>query len=86
MITQDTLLAYTKDKYPNEDALIARSMVNYYDLKLREDKTESDTMHQQMIYDGVMELFEILSNQLATELGAEADEIFDLLKCIHIKT
>lgn len=86
MINEQELLEYTKEYYPTEDALIARSMVNYYDLKLREEKSEGDALHQEKIFEGVLDLFEVLSNQLATELDADATDIFKMLKSIHIKT
>ena len=85
-LTEKSILEYTKDKYPNEHELIGRSMVNYYDLRLREDKSETDEFHQEKILSGVLDLFEVLSHQIAIELDEEPEVIFNLLRDIHIKT
>lgn len=82
----DKILKYTQDKYPNEHALIGRSLINYYTLKIKEDKSEFEAMHQEKIYDGVMELFEILSKKIADEIDEDSDVIYESLMSIHIKT
>jgi len=83
---EDKILEYTKENYPNESKTIERSMVNYYHSRLNENKTEQQIFHQQMIYSGVIDLFEIMSVALEAELGIPSDEVLQHLKNIHIKT
>ena len=86
MITEKEILEYTQENYPNECDLIARTLINYYTLKNKDDKTDKDELHQEKLYDGVLELFEVLSRTLAEEMDGDSDQIYESLKSIHIKT
>jgi len=86
MTNADKILAYTKKHYVNENKLIERSMVNYYHSRLKGDKTDLEFIHQQKIFDGVIDLFEMMSEKLSVELGIDSDEVFQHLKNIHIQT
>ena len=86
MKTEDEILNYTKEYYPNEHELIVKSMINYYTLRMKEEKSEREEMHQQKIYDGVLELFDIMSQQMDEQMLEDSQEIFETLKGIHIKT
>ena len=88
MNIEETILEHTKTHYPNESKTIERSMINFYHSRLNEEKTEQEIFHQQMIYNGVIDLFELLSVALEEELDFDIsrDEILQHLKNIHIKT
>lgn len=86
MTDEEKILAHTQLHYPNECLMIERSMINYYHSRFNTHKTEQEIFHQQMIYNGVIDLFEILSLRLEAELGINSDDIFIHLKNIHIKT
>ena len=86
MISESEILEYTKTHYINEHNLIIRSMINYYALRLRDDKNAAELLHQERLYDGVIDLFHILSDLIANALGGDSDTIFETLKTIHIKT
>lgn len=88
MNVEDTILEYTKANYPKECKAIERSMINFYHSRLNQEKTEQEIFHQQMIYNGVIDLFELLSVALEEELDFDIsrDEILQHLKNIHIKT
>ncbi len=88
MNVEEQILEHTKKHYPKEVKVIERSMINFYQSRLKEGKTEQEIFHQQMIYDGVLDLFEILSVALDEEMGLDisSDDILQHLKNIHIKT
>jgi len=88
MSIETTILEHTKAHYPKESKAIERSMINFYHSRLNEEKTEQEIFHQQMIYNGVIDLFELLSVALENELDLNItrDEIVQHLKNIHIKT
>jgi hypothetical protein len=88
MSIDEQILEHTKEHYPRETKTIERSMINYYHSRMNEDKTEQEIFHQQMIYNGVIDLFELLAIALEDEmnLGISRDCILQHLKDIHIKT
>ena len=88
MNVEEQILEHTKAHYPKESKAIERSMINFYHSRLNEEKTEQEIFHQQMIFNGVLDLFELLSVALESEmdLGISRDEILVHLKNIHIKT
>ena len=86
MNIEEKILEHTQTNFPKESKIIARSMVNFYHSRLNEEKTEQEIFHQQMIYNGVLDLFELLSVALEDEIGLGRDEILEHLKNIHIKT
>lgn len=86
MTDEKKILEHTKLNYPNECKTIERSMINFYHSRLNEHKTEQEVFHQQMIYNGVIDLFELMSVKLEEELGIPSDDVFQHLKNIHIKT
>jgi hypothetical protein len=86
MMDDEEILEYTKKVYPKEHELIVRSMINYYTLKLKEGKDEREEMHQHKIYEGVIDLFQILSKKIGDEMNEDSNLIFESLQSIHIKT
>jgi len=88
MNIDEQILEHTKVHYPRESKTIERSMINFYHSRLNEEKTEQEIFHQQMIFNGVIDLFELLSVALDDEmdLGISRDQILQHLKDIHIKT
>lgn len=86
MIDDRTIIDYTEMHYPSISELIVRSMINYYELKRKVDKTERDILNQEKLYSGVLDLFEVLSKLLSDELGEDSKEIYQRLKDIHIKS
>lgn len=88
MNVEEKILEYTKSNYPKESKTIERSMINFYHSRMNDEKTEQEIFHQQMIYNGVLDLFELLAVALEEEmdLGLSRDEIIQHLKNIHIKT
>ncbi len=88
MSIEETILDHTKTHYPKECKAIERSMINFYHSRLNQEKTEQEIFHQQMIYNGVLDLFELLAVALEDELDLDItrDQIVDYLKAIHIKT
>ena len=87
-IEEHNILAYTKKHFPKETKTIERSMINFYHSRLIENKSEQEIFHQKMIYDGVIDLFELLAVVLESELEGciSKVEIVEHLKNIHIKT
>jgi hypothetical protein len=86
MSEENFILEYTNKHYPEENALIARSLVNYYYLKNKEGKTEAEEFFLNEIYECVLELFRILAGKLDEEIGFGQNSIYTSLKAIHIKT
>lgn len=86
MTDEQFILDYTNKYYDNENRLIERTMINYYFLKNKEDRNEKEEFYMVNLYDGILELFDIMSKKLEEELGLEAADIYSTLKDIHIKT
>ena len=86
MTDEKIILEHTKENYGAEHDLIVRSMINFYHSRLKEDKTDVEIFQQDQIYEGVLDLFAILSEQLSGELEIDKDVVYDHLKSIHIKT
>ena len=86
MTEEDFILDYTDRYYSSENALIARSMVNYYYLRNKEDRTDQEEFYLNETYNSVLELFTILAGKLDEELGLGQNSIYTSLKAIHIKT
>ena len=80
------IINYCNLNYPDETKLIARSMINYYHIRNKEDKSDVDTAMQNRIYSGVIALFREMSKTLSNELEYNENEIFESLFMIHIKT
>ena len=49
MIDDRTIIDYTEMHYPSISELIVRSMINYYDLKRKENKCERDILNQEKL-------------------------------------
>lgn len=88
MTNEEFILKYTKEHYPDENELIVRSMINFYHLRFKDDKSEQEEFQQNELFEGVLDLFTVMSGALKEELDTELsrEEIFDTLKRIHIKT
>lgn len=86
MISNEGLIKFTKNNYPEEDRVIIRSMINYYVLKLKSNKSAIEISFQETLYDGVIDLFKTLSELIGFELVIDPEIIFTSLKNIHIKT
>lgn len=80
------IIKYCEFHYPTETKLIARSMINYYALRNKVNKTEEESVTQDKIYAGVITLFRELSRILSNELDVEENIIFEALFVIHVKT
>ena len=85
-MTNEFIVKYCESNYPNEVALIARSMINYYSLRNKDGKTDDEFKTQEKIFSGVISLFKELSRTLSFELNVDDSEIFEQLFLIHIKT
>lgn len=85
-MTNDELLEYTEENYAEQNALISRTMINYYTVRNLEDKTEGDEYLEQTLFDKVLELFDVMSKKIAEDTDGDADELYESLKEIHIKT
>jgi len=88
MSIENIILEFINTHYPKESKMIERSMINFYHSRLTGEKTEQGLLHQQMIYDGVIDLFELLSIKLECklDLSITSGEIVEHLKNIYIKT
>lgn len=85
-MTIETLLKYTEQNYSKENEVIASSMINFYSLKNKLNKSKNDEVLQKTLYEQVLVLFEQMSLKIELELGVDHNHIFSLLKEIHIKT
>lgn len=85
-MTADELLAYTRKHYQDQNDLIARSLINYYELRNLEEKTEAQEECQHVLYEEVLKLFDVMSSEISENMGLDHDDVYQLLKEIHIKT
>jgi hypothetical protein len=86
MNEEKLILDYTNEHYSDVNELISRSMINFYHSKLQINKTKAEIFHQTRLYEGVLDLFEILSSKLSDDLEIPKEDVYDHLKNIHIKT
>jgi len=85
-MTADELLTYTEENYTQQNELIARSLMNFYELRLLEEKNEAQEECQKLLFEEVLNLFDIMSSEIEENTGEDHKEIYELLKEIHIKT
>jgi hypothetical protein len=82
----ELIIKYCDINYPEEMQLVAHSMINYYSIRNKADKTKEDLDCQEAIYVGVIKLFRELARLLSNELELDENDIFETLFMIHIKT
>jgi len=80
------LIEYIKSSFPDEMSIIERSLINYYYLRNKKDKTESEIELMNTIYDGVNTLFRILSAHISEEFKLDKGALNRQLISIFIKT
>lgn len=85
-MSEKELLGYIEEHYSDENDLIARSLINYYELRNLDDKSEAQEECQGMLFDEVLKLFEIMSKQIGSSVDEDSDDIYELLKQLYIKT
>lgn len=84
-MTDDRLVDMARNTFPKEYAIMQQSLINFYHLKNREDKTEEMEFLQQQLLNGIFSLLFVMSQALAEELGVDSQGLFDKIYKIHIK-
>ena len=84
-MNDEVLINMINDKFPLEYATMERSLMNYYHLKNRTDKTEEMEILQKKLIEGIHALLYVMSKVLAEELKEDSDVVFEHLCSIHIK-
>jgi len=88
MNINDSIINYLNDNNPKEVALIERTLINYYSLKLNTITTNDNNKHMNDLYKLLIDLFSILSEIIYDEcdFGLSVCDILNKLKEIYIKT
>ena len=80
------ILYYIKEYLPSDLKLIERSMINYYSLKNNKNNTAEKEELREMIFNGVLNLFDSISTHLHEITGEDEEKLKAQLKEIFIKT
>lgn len=80
------IIEYIENNFPDEMALIERSLINYYSLRNKKDKTSIDIELSQTLYNGVLKLLHIFAIHLSKIYKIDGDILETQLISIFIKT
>jgi hypothetical protein len=84
-MTNDQLVNMVKKSFPKEYAIMQQSLINFYHLKNREDKTSEMIMLQQQLFNGIHSILFVMSKALSEEINVDSRELFKQIYNIHVK-